>query len=61
MRENIQALPHDLRTTVLLFDYEDLSYEEIAGVSGCSVKAVETRLYRVRNILREKLAGWRAS
>ena len=58
VRENIQALPHDLRITVLLFEYEDLSYEEIAGVLGCSAKAVETRLYRARTILREKLVKW---
>ena len=49
------ALPHDLKTVVLLFEYEDLSYEEIAGVLECSAKAVETRLYRARKILREKL------
>ena len=38
-----------------LFEYEELSYEEIAGVLQCSPKAVETRLYRARKILREKL------
>lgn len=57
VRESIQNLPHDLRTTVLLFEYEDLSYEEIAGVLECSPKAVETRLYRARKLLREKLEG----
>lgn len=55
VRETIQSLPHDLRTTVLLFEYQDLSYEEIAGVLECSPKAVETRLYRARKILRDKL------
>jgi len=58
VRDSIQALPHDLRTTLLLFEYEDLSYEEIAVILECSMKAVETRLYRARNILRDKLAGW---
>lgn len=56
VKESIQSLPHDLKTVVLLFEYEDLSYEEISGVLGCSPKAVETRLYRARKILREKLA-----
>lgn len=55
VRASIQSLPHDLKTVVLLFEYEELSYEEIAGVLGCSPKAVETRLYRARKILREKL------
>lgn len=56
VRRHIHALPHDLKSAILLFEYEDLSHQEIAGVLGCSVKAVETRLYRARNILREKLA-----
>ena len=56
IRKQIQALPHDLKSAILLFEYEDLSHQEIADVLGCSVKAVETRLYRARNILRKKLA-----
>jgi len=56
VKESIQSLPHDLKTVVLLFEYEDLSYVEIAGVLHCSPKAVETRLYRARKILQEKLA-----
>ncbi len=58
VREHILALPHDLKTAVLLFEYEDLSYEEIAGVLGCTPKAVETRLYRARKSLGESLARW---
>ncbi len=57
VRKHIHALPHDLKSAILLFEYEDLSHQEIAGVLGCSVKAVETRLYRARNILRENLAS----
>ena len=60
VREQIHALPHDLKTAVLLFEYEDLSHQEIASVFGCSAKAVETRLHRARKILRQKLAAWRA-
>ena len=59
VRARIHALPHDLRTTLILFEYEDLSYDEIATILGCSAKAVETRLYRARSILRDKLAGWK--
>ena len=59
VREAIQELPHDLRSTVLLFEYQELGYEEIAGTLGCSPKAVETRLYRARKILREALARWK--
>ncbi len=55
VRGAVQELPDDLREAVVLFEYEDMSYEEIAAVTGCSRKAVETRLYRARAILREKL------
>lgn len=55
VRDGIQALPFDLKTAILLFEYEEMSHQEIADVLGCSPKAVETRLYRARNILREKL------
>ncbi|MDD5351229.1 MAG: sigma-70 family RNA polymerase sigma factor [Chthoniobacteraceae bacterium] len=55
VRECIQALPHDLKTVILLFEYEGLSHGEIAEIAGCSPKAVETRLYRARNILRGQL------
>lgn len=59
VKDQIHRLPHDLKTAVLLFEYEDLSHQEIAAVLRCSSKAVETRLYRARNILREKLASFR--
>ena len=59
VREAIQTLPNDLKTVVLLFEYHEQGYEEIAASLGCSPKAVETRLYRARQFLREKLARWR--
>lgn len=59
VRQHVQELPHDLKTVVLLFEFEDLSYEEIARVLGCSTKAVESRLYRARNILRDRLTRWK--
>jgi len=55
VRECIQALPHDLKTVILLFEYEALSYAEIAEILGCSAKAVETRLYRARKLLHDAL------
>jgi len=54
----VDALPHDLKTTVLLHHYERLSYREIASVAGCSERGVETRLYRARQLLREELAAF---
>ncbi len=56
VRAAIDELPHDLKTALLLFQYEGMSYQEIAAVVGCSTKAVETRLYRARNRLKKTLA-----
>jgi len=58
VRDAVHALPHDLKTVTLLFEYQDQSHGEIASTLGCTAKAVETRLYRARQILREKLARW---
>lgn len=58
VRDAIQDLPHDLKTVTLLFEYQDQSYSEIASALECTPKTVETRLYRARQILREKLAQW---
>lgn len=58
VRSAVEALPEPLKTAVLLCEYEDLSLTEAAGVVGCSAKAVETRLYRARALLRESLAAF---
>ncbi len=56
VKEAISKLPHDLRTAILLYEYDDLSYEEISSVLGCSVKAVEMKLYRARKLFKELLS-----
>jgi RNA polymerase sigma-70 factor (ECF subfamily) len=50
-----QTLPPDLREAMSLFIYEDMGYAEIGILMGCSTKAVETRIYRARQILKERL------
>lgn len=52
VRKAVNALPDNLRQAVLCVELEDLSYAEASQVMGCSVKAVETRLYRARELLR---------
>lgn len=56
----LAALPTDLREAMLLFTYQDMSYAEIAAAVGCSSKAVETRIYRARQILRTTFGGSQA-
>jgi RNA polymerase sigma-70 factor (ECF subfamily) len=55
VRKAIAALPEELRTPLMLSEYEDLSHAEIGSILNCSPKAVETRLYRARKHLREAL------
>lgn len=54
------SLPPDLREAMTLFVYEGMGYAEIATVSQCSAKAVETRIYRARQILKERLKDLRS-
>lgn len=51
----VQSLPTDLRETLVLFTYHELCYHEIATITGSSPKAVEMRLYRARQSLKESL------
>lgn len=55
VHEAFIRLPPDLREAMTLFVYEGMGYSEIAAVSKCSTKAVETRIYRARQILKEQL------
>ncbi len=51
----VAALPFDLRTALVLFEYEGLSMAEIGAALNCSAKAVENRLYRARQQLKRTL------
>jgi RNA polymerase sigma-70 factor (ECF subfamily) len=52
----IAALSAELREALLLFTVENMSHAEVATALGCSAKAVEVRIYRARQALREALA-----
>jgi RNA polymerase sigma-70 factor (ECF subfamily) len=51
----VAALPLKLRTALVLFEYEERSTAEIAVALNCSAKAVENRLYRARQLLKQIL------
>ena len=53
----LRALPLEYRTTVVLFDVEGLSHEEVAAVEGVAVGTVKSRLSRGRGQLRGMLAA----
>jgi len=52
----VAALPLLQREALILFEYEELSLEEIAGITGADVGAVKARLFRARESLRRRLA-----
>lgn len=57
VRKAVACLPEELKQPLILAVYQDLPQAEIATILRCSVKAVETRIYRARQQLRKALAG----
>jgi RNA polymerase sigma-70 factor (ECF subfamily) len=58
VRTAVSKLPEDLREAVVLCEWEELSVAEAAAILETTSKAVESRLYRARQILRERLKPW---
>jgi len=54
----VNQLPEDLREAIVLCEWEELSMAEAATIAGATTKAIESRLYRARQTLREKLKHW---
>ena len=55
INEQIEKLPHKLKTALILFAIEGNSQEQCAEILGVSRKTIETRIYRARKILFEKI------
>lgn len=51
----VAALPDDQREVIVLKEYQDLTFVEIAEVLELPVSTVKTRLYRGLTLLRERL------
>jgi RNA polymerase sigma-70 factor (ECF subfamily) len=58
VRTAVSKLPEDLREAIVLCEWEDHSIAEAAAILESTPKAVESRLYRARQILRERLKQW---
>ena len=50
-------LPEEQRTAIILKEYHDLTFQEIADVMGCPLSTVKTRLYKGLTTLRQQLAS----
>jgi RNA polymerase sigma-70 factor (ECF subfamily) len=57
VREAIQRLPLDFREIILLREYGELSYQEIAKMLRCPIGTVMSRLGRARSKLRSLLSA----
>ncbi len=57
----LNDIPDDQRDALLLFVWEELSYDEIAAALDVPVGTVRSRIHRARTRLRELLADLRAS
>src|SRR5206468_2752880 len=55
IEEALAELPENQRTAILLCRQDELSYEEIAEVLGCSLSATKSLIHRGRETLKEKL------
>jgi RNA polymerase sigma-70 factor (ECF subfamily) len=58
VRAAVGKLPEDLREAIVLCEWEEQSVAEAAAILETTPKAVESRLYRARGILRERLKFW---
>lgn len=58
VRQAVGQLPEDMREAIVLCEWEEHSVAEAAAILETTPKAVESRLYRARGILREQLKQW---
>jgi RNA polymerase sigma-70 factor (ECF subfamily) len=51
----LQEVPEKQRTALLLYQQENLSYEEISKILGCSIGATKSLIFRAREHLKVRL------
>jgi RNA polymerase sigma-70 factor (ECF subfamily) len=67
IEQALAELPENQRVAILLCRQDDLSYDEIAKVLGCSLSATKSLIHRGREVLKQKLkpylhsGTWRAT
>ncbi len=54
---SIEQLPADLKTAVMLREFDGMSYEQIADIMQCPVGTVRSRIFRAREAIDNKIRG----
>lgn len=55
LQQALMELPENQRTAILLCRQEDVSYDEISQILGCSLSATKSLIFRGRETLKQKL------
>lgn len=55
VKKVIEDLPVDQRMAIIMREYQDFSYEEIASALNCSLGAVKSKIYRARQNIKTML------
>ena len=58
VKHAVESVPETFRVPLLLSAVEGMSYKEISRVLGCPMGTVMSRVYRGRQLLKRKLAGY---
>jgi len=58
VEEELRHVPEPFRTTLILRDLEEMSYEEIAEITQANLGTVKSRLTRGREALKQRLAEY---
>jgi len=59
LMDEVHSLPDKYREVVMLYYYQDVTYEDLAEMLGVSFATVNARLTQARAMLRERLSGAR--
>ena len=55
VKDAVSSLPADQRMAIIMREYQNLSYEEIASALNCSIGAVKSKIYRARQNIKKAL------
>lgn len=58
VERSVNNLKVEYREVLLLREYDQLSYAEIADITGATTSAVKSRIFKARKALAETLGPW---